>query len=199
MANSPVLQNLKRNIVSQLEKGDLTTSNLRKSLPQVPNSSLYKALQVLQEEGRIRERERLAGRERLFTLGGDPDKSTLIPNLNFDNMSLSAMFFLDPENFEVQLNRLNQSIIYSLARIFSAADELEQGAALTIIDKKLRRIRLILQQSQSQLNDLFDLTQQILKDDRFWEPKSLAKYHQDPNWLPDKVESTLAYFTKENN
>lgn len=193
-SHEPKLSQLETSIIELLAEQPLTAYDII-SMLEAPRSSVYQAIQVLQDLGKIRPTNPNRRRNSKYTLGSFDGPNSIIPSMRYEGKLYKAPFFLQVE--EDAAMEPFKSLFVGLALILKSAEALQQGRTLEETDIVLRRAKARIIEAVQQFNNLEQLGQQILADERFWNALYLEKFPKDDAWRPDYHNSLLKKYTNQ--
>lgn len=144
--------------------------------------SVRKAMTTLENDNRIVKFDRRARNAR-YTIGANNGPNTIIPELKWQSASVKATKYpaqLDAirENF----GERGASIIIAIDEILSLSEKIHNGTPLSTAEITLKRMRVKLHSQINAFDDIRFLAQQVLDNDKFWNPTALEKFPDDASW-----------------
>lgn len=158
-----------------------------------PRSTVYSVIKDLQDAGHIRPLNPLRSRNVEYCLGTKAGPNSIIPSMTYQGETYKAPFFLQVD--EQAVLKPFEQLFLSLARILKAAERLQDGASLDQTELVLRRAKTELIKSSANFRELHQLAEQIIKDQRFWNPGAMAQFNKDEAWRPKYADAVIDHYS----
>lgn len=164
--------------------------------------TMRKAVRQLEDEGRIIKFDNRARGARYAIAPDDKRPVKIIPNIMFKNRSIPLTeIYLNRGVEDVAVGCAN-GILQAWASIAITARRLAEGMPPAALVKRINRERVALTQVRNNLEQMVFLCNQILSNEKLWDPVYLANFQDDPDWqsfLPHLEELYSKYFPEASN
>lgn len=170
----------------------------------IPYATVRKALVQLVHEGKVIKFDKKARGARYSLAPDDNSVRTLktIPNIMFKNKSIPLTEIYLGQGLETLAAKSVNDFLQAWTTIGINARRLAEGTASEPLVKRLNRERVSLNQARTNLEQLLFIFNQVLDNEKLWDPVHLANFVNDPDWdsfVPHLEELWSHYFGGENN
>lgn len=202
MTTTSYHEEIKENVLFQLANEVMNTRDLQSRLG-YPYPSLRRAMLELENDGKIIKFDNRARNSR-YTLA--PERNTkpkrYIPDISFKGKNLNLTMLYRGQGIEdVAINSADK-FLKAWTSIAVTARRLHEGVPSDALLKRINRERVELTNARNTLEQIIFMMNQVLKDDKLWDPVYLANFPDDERWdefLPHLEELYEHYFGEQNN
>ena len=183
-------------IIQQLEMGPASTAELAVST-KYNYHSVRGQVRALEDEGVIKPLDR-SYRNTKFVMGSDNGPNNIIPILHIDDKRFKLQELLQlRHNDNPHGAQAVHNIPKHLARLFKAAIRVSEGRDTTLT---LTALKTDMVNDLQALKRAVYVYEQVLQDDRNWNPENLKRYPLDATFEQSVIDSAYVhYFKVEGN
>lgn len=204
MTSTKYVDEIKTNVLFQLANEVLNTQDLAEKIG-VPYPTMRRIIVEMVNEGTIIQFDRQYRNAR-YSLAPDdssgPTPKKYVPNIVFKGKTLSLLdIYLNQGIEAVAVNSAN-AILQAWTTVAVTARRLHEGMPDAALVKRVNRERVALSQARTNLEQLVFICNQLLNNEKLWDPVYLANFPEDADWpefLPHLEELYSHYFGADNN
>lgn len=201
MTSNAFMQEVMDAAVEKLTDKVMTTQELADSTGHA-YPTMRKAIVQLEGLGRIIKFDNRARGARYSIAPDDKRPVKIIPNIMFKNQTIPLTQIFLGQGIETVAANAADQILKSWTTIAMTARRLSEGMPSNALVKRINRERVSLAQTRVNLEQLVFITNQLLNDEKLWDPLYLANFQDDPAWvdfLPHLEELYSHYYGDDNN
>lgn len=164
--------------------------------------SLRKAMVDLEENGKIVKFDNRSRNAR-YTIAPDDRRPTkIIPSVMFKQRQIPLVQIYKDQGLEdVAVGAVN-AILQAWTTVAITGRRLHEGMPDTALVKRVNRERVNLTNARENLEQLTFICNQMLSNEKLWDPVYLSNFPDDPDWqsfLPHLEELYSYYFPSDTN
>lgn len=170
----------------------------------IPYATVRKALVRLEESGKIIKFDRRArgARYSLAPDDGTYKPTNIIPSIMFKGKSIPLTQIYRNQGIEEVTSNAVNDFLRAWTTIAITARRLSEGVPTDALIKRVNRERVSLIQARANLEQILFIMNQVLDNEKLWDPIYLSNFHEDADWLeflPHLEELYSHYFSSETN
>lgn len=188
-------------IVEKLTDKVMTTQELATSTGHA-YPTVRKAVVMLVDSGRIIPFDNRARGARYALAPNDARPTKIIPSISFKGSTIPLTQIYRGQGIETTLENAANQILKSWTTIAMTAKRLHEGIPAPALVKRTNRERVSLVQTRNNLEQIVFICNQLLDNDKLWDPTYLANFHEDADWqsfLPNLEELYAHYYPEASN
>lgn len=204
MANTQYTEQIKNDVLFLLSNEVLDSKILSDKLS-VPYPTMRRVIVELEEEGKVIKFDRRSRGARYSLApnsGGPIAPIKVIPNIMFKGKSIPMTMLYLGQGIEDMTNAVGNAFLQAWTTIAVTGRRLHEGLPSDALVKRINRERVNLVQARSNLEQLLFMMNQVLDNEKLWDPVYLYNFPEDPDWesfLPHLEELYSHYFGEQNN
>lgn len=204
MADTKYTEQIKTDTLFALSNEVMTSASLADKLS-VPYPTMRRVIVELEDEGKIIKFDRRARGARYSIAPDDHSPSVpikIIPSIMFKGKTIPLTNVYLDQGIEDITTNIGHAILQAWTTIATAGRRLGEGIPPVGVVKRVNRERIALIQARTNLEQILFMVNQMLDNEKLWDPVYLANFQDDPDWqsfLPHLEELYSKYFPEASN